>query len=128
MKRVIGRPFQKGQSGNPKGYPGHIPKELREERKANLAGFLKLVSLYCNLTSEQALKRLSGPDTHQIEEMIQGVINKAKEGDVGAFKFILETLVGKIPENNGDEGFTDEDLRVLRRVKELRAEEEKATE
>lgn len=97
---------------------------LRKARREDLEALIKLMMTYCKLTTSQAMNRLSGPEPLQLEEMVQGLINKVKEGDVPAFKFFMETMLGKIPED--DEGaFTDEDLRILKRVKELREEERK---
>ena len=115
-----GRPFPKGVSGNPAGYSS-LPREIKEERRRNQAGLIRLVTTYSNLSHEQAMQRLQGPDCTQIEEMVQGLVNRAKEGDVNAFKFLMETMVGKIPEHNEDD-FSEEDLRILRRVKEIREE------
>lgn len=76
------------------------------------------------MTHEDAQKKLDSPDTIQLEEAIQGIICKAKEGDVNAFKYIIELLVGKIPEQD-TENFTEEDLRILKRVKEVFEEQKK---
>lgn len=40
-----------------------------------------------------------------------------------AFKYLMELMVGKIPEHDYD-GFTEEDLRILNRVKEVFAEQQ----
>ena len=63
-----------------------------------MAVLIQLIHKYVGMTEEQAKARLNGTESLQIEEMIQGQINKAKEGDSNAFKFIIEIMCGKIPE------------------------------
>lgn len=89
--------FKAGQSGNPGGAP-KLPPELREARRNNMSSLIKLIHAYVGMSEEQAKDRLNGPDCLQIEEMIQGQINKAKEGDSRSFQFIIEIMCGKIPE------------------------------
>lgn len=113
------KPFDKGQSGHPIGRPMLAP-EIRAARKANQAELIKLIQTYCSLTENQAMERLAGPKTLQIEAAVQGLINRAKEGDVPAFKYLVEIMCGKIPESDYDE-FTEEDLAILRRIKEVKA-------
>lgn len=115
--------FKLGYSGNPLGRPA-LPPEIRLERRKNQANLIKLIAQYFSMTHEEAQKRLDSPKTLQLEEAIQGMIGKAKEGDTNAFKYLIELLVGKIPE--AEEGFTDEDARIVTRVKEV-LEEQKAT-
>ena len=91
-------PWRPGQSGNPVGRPVTLPPELRQARRENMAGLIKLVHLYVGLTSEKAKERLSGPDALQLEEMVQGQITRAAEGDSRAFQFLIEIMCGKIPE------------------------------
>lgn len=119
-KRVIGRPFQPGQVSNPLGRPS-LPPEIRAARKANQAALIRLVQQYFGLTANEADKRLSGPETLQLEEAVQGQILKAKEGDTHAFKYLIEIMCGKIPELDSDE-VTEEDLILLRRLKQLKLE------
>lgn len=65
-----------------------------------MAGMIKLIHLYVGMTEEQSKQRLCGPEATQLEEMIQGQISKAKEGDPRAFQFIVEVMCGKIPESD----------------------------
>lgn len=122
MKALTGkmsglRPWKPGQSGNPKG--NILPPEIRAARKENQANLIQLIQQYFALTEEEAKKRLSGPDSLQLEEAIQGMISKAKEGDTQAFKYLIEVMCGKIPESDYDE-YTEEDLQILRRIKEVK--------
>jgi len=77
-----------------------LPAELRAARRTNMASLIRLIHLYAGMTDEQAKQRLHGPEALQLEEMIQGQILKAKEGDSRAFQFIIEVMCGKIPETD----------------------------
>jgi hypothetical protein len=90
------KPFKPGHVGGPGVV--RLPPELRQARRENMAVLIQLIHKYVGMTEEQAKVRLNGPESLQIEEMIQGQINKAKEGDSNAFKFIIEIMCGKIPE------------------------------
>ncbi len=111
--------WKKGVSGNPKGRPVSLPPEIQTERKQNQVGLIRLITTYANLTQEQAQLRLSSPQSLQIEEMVQGIINRAKEGDVNCFKFLMDMMVGKIPEADTSD-FTEEDIEILTRVKKIK--------
>lgn len=99
---IVGRPFPKGQSGNPGGAP-KLPAELRAARRENLQALIRLVHAYAGMTQEEVTQRLSGNEAVQLEEMVQGQIKKASEGDHNAFKFIIELMCGKIPEQDDSE-------------------------
>jgi hypothetical protein len=115
---MAGGRWEKGKSGNPLGRPISLPLDVQVERKKNQVNLIKLIAIYVNLTGEQALQRISSPQTLQIEEMVQGMIGKAKEGDVACFKFLIEMMVGKIPDQAPDD-ITSEDIEIVARVKEL---------
>jgi hypothetical protein len=89
--------FKPGQSGNPGGAV-KLPPELRAARRENMAALIKLIHLYVGLTSEQAKQRTQGPECLQLEDMVQGQILRAAEGDSRAFQFLIEIMCGKIPE------------------------------
>ena len=91
------KPFPPGVSGHP-GSVVRLPPELRAARRENMAGLIKLIHTYVGLTDEQAKQRLASNECLQLEEMIQGQIMKAKEGDPRSFPFIVEVMCGKIPE------------------------------
>lgn len=98
------RPWPKGVSGNPSGNAPRLPPEIRAERKKNQAALIKLIILYFSMTEEQAKQRTSGNEANQLEEAVQGMINKAKEGDTNAFKYLTELICGKIPETDAETG------------------------
>lgn len=105
--------FKSGQSGNPGGSVS-LPAELRAARRENMAGLIKLIHKYIAFTDEEAKTRLNGPDCIQLEEMIQGQISKAKEGDSRSFQFIIEVMCGKIPES--DENPKSENMTVEEKI------------
>jgi hypothetical protein len=84
-----------------------LPPELRQARRENMASLIRLIHQYVGMTENQAKERLNGPESLQIEEMIQGQINKAKEGDSNSFKFIIEVMCGKIPESDESKSTTE---------------------
>jgi hypothetical protein len=73
-KRVIGRPFQPGQSGNPNGRPKSKP-------------FKKALS--------EALKAAED-DSEILQAVALALVAKAREGDVPAIKEIADRLDGKV--------------------------------
>lgn len=83
-KRVVGRPFQKGQSGNPGG-----------RRPAVLSR-----AVLAKMTDEQA------------EQIASELIAKAVEGDLHAISMLWERIEGKVPNRNenGEPGAFDLDL------------------
>lgn len=91
-------PWKPGQSGNPAGTTVKLPSELRQARRENMVGLIRLIHLYVGMPREQAKQRLAGPAALQLEEMVQGQIERAAEGDSRAFQFLIEIMCGKIPE------------------------------
>ena len=90
-------PFKPGIGGPGVGVV-RLSHELRAARRENMAGLIRLIHAYVGMTEDHAKQRLQGPECLQLEEMVQGQINKAKEGDSRAFQFIVEVMCGKIPE------------------------------
>ncbi len=91
------KPYPPGVNGH-SGSVVRLPPELRQARRENMGKLIELIHQYVAFTDEQAKDRLGGGECLQIEEMIQGQIMKAKEGDSRAFQFIIEVMCGKIPE------------------------------
>ena len=111
------KPWKPGERGG----PGivRLPPELRQARRENMAKLIELIHQYVALTDEQAKERIGGGECLQIEEMIQGQIMKAKEGDSRAFQFIIEVMCGKIPETDdtarGDSLTLEEKIELMKR-------------
>jgi hypothetical protein len=78
------KPFKKGESGNPKGYPKGLPNS-----KNRLQILLSLVQKVENkITGEEE-------DLTVAEQMDIAIVNKAMLGDVKAYEQILDRLEGK---------------------------------
>ncbi|HLZ71454.1 MAG TPA: DUF5681 domain-containing protein [Dehalococcoidia bacterium] len=77
---VRGRPFARGQSGNPRGRP---------RRGAAVADFLRY-----------ELARPTGEDgkATRAQELARVLVAKALDGDVAAIRTVLERVDGKVPE------------------------------
>jgi Family of unknown function (DUF5681) len=75
-----GRPFQPGQTGNPGGRPKERP--IRNALKAIVAG------------NKKAIARL--PD--DLKAIAQKLIDKAKDGDMPAWKEFADRYEGKVPQ------------------------------
>lgn len=122
------KPWPKGVSGNPGGAP-KLPPEIRAARRENMASLIKLIHLYVGMTTEQAQQRADGNSCLQLEEMVQGMIGKAKEGDTNAFKFLIEVMCGKIPESDElsplESMTREEKLSALKQAVQLLEAEEK---
>lgn len=73
-ERVIGRPFQPGQSGNPAGRPKSKP--FRE-------------------ALDRALKA-AGDDKASLEAVASALVGKAMMGDVPAIKELADRMDGKV--------------------------------
>lgn len=91
--------FQPGNRANPSGAP-KLPAELRQARRENMEGLIRIIHTYVSMTKEQATTRLQGPEALLLEEMIMGQINRASEGDSRSFQFLIEVMCGKIPESD----------------------------
>jgi phage I-like protein len=73
-KRVIGRPFQPGQSGNPNGRPKSKPFKEALQRALNAAG----------------------DDRDMLEAVATALVGKAMMGDVPAIKELADRMDGKV--------------------------------
>lgn len=81
-----GRPFPKGKSGNPKGYPKGQP---------NLSTVIKF---WLNQTEEMAAPWLPGGKTLKVkflDSMTVALVNKARKGDVAAYRELMDRVEGK---------------------------------
>lgn len=118
-------PFKPGNGGGP-GRNGILPPEIRAERKKNQAALIKLITRLFLMSDKDAKAASKNSEATQLEKATQALIAKARGGEVIAFRYLIELMVGKIPEHDYD-GFTEEDLRILNRVKEVFAEQQQET-
>jgi hypothetical protein len=112
------KPFKPGQSGNPLGRQTILPPEIRKARKANQVVLIQLITKLFLMSDAQASKEIENPDISQLHHAVQAMIGKARGGEVTAFRYMIDLMVGKVPEHDYD-GFSEEDLRILNRVKEV---------
>jgi hypothetical protein len=108
------KPWKPGQHGGGVGQV-RLPPELRAARRENMSKLIQVIHEYVALTDEEAKEKLSGPGGSQLEEMVQGQIMKAKEGDSRAFQYIMEVMCGKIPE--ADESTSADSLTLEEKIK-----------
>lgn len=118
------RSFKPGQTGNPTGRNGALPPEIRRERKSNQSELIQLITFLFKKNDAEIEDLIMTQKPTQLQAAVVAMIGKAKEGDVPAFKYLMETMVGRIPETDYD-GFTEEDLAILNRVKEVFYERDK---
>ncbi len=111
--------FQKGQSGNPGGRTVLLTPEVKAERKKNLCEVILLVSKHWKMTEEQAQRLMAGPDVTRLEMAISRLIDRATmDGDISAFKILLEIMVGKLPDHE-PEALTEEEMLILNRARSI---------
>jgi hypothetical protein len=95
------KPFKKGQSGNPKGYPKGVPNSATRYKR-----ILGLIQKKRNfLTGEME-------DLTVAEQMDMGIIKKALGGDVIAYREIMDRLEGKAKQTME---VTEKTIKVLHR-------------
>lgn len=81
QKRVIGRPFQKGQSGNPAGRPKGARQKLGEAfLDALLADFQQ--SLADGTAGVDAIKKMRDEKPNEYAKMIASLLPKEIEGNI----------------------------------------------
>lgn len=97
MSRVVGKPFQKGQSGNPLGGQLHNPelKRIRRMTHADVAHVGQLI-VDGNIEQLQAVK--NDPNASVLKVWMCAIAVKAiNKGDAHALNEILNRIVGKVP-------------------------------
>lgn len=98
-KRVIGKPFKKGQSGNPQGGRLHNP-EIKRIKALTEAELVDIGSFILKSSLEDMKKKIKHPETSMLEGMVIGLAHKAiVKGDAGAFNALMDRLLGKVKEN-----------------------------
>lgn len=95
-ERVIGRPFQPGQSGNPNGRP-----KTRPFKDA----------------LQKALKAI-GDDKDALEMVASALVSKAAMGDVPAIKELADRLDGKVTQPIGGDDEADA-IKVISKIERV---------
>lgn len=114
--------FARGVSGNPGGRP-KLPPEIRTARKRDMAELIRLIAAHFGMTKKAAKAARRRPEITQLEEAVSTFVGRAIKGDVNAFRYLMELMVGKIPENDFDE-FTEDELILLERIRKTLTEKE----
>jgi hypothetical protein len=100
-KKAPGRPFKKGQSGNPSGRP-KLPQDLLEAKKLTQIEFERIVNKYLFEGKQKLAQAAADPGTTVLELLIGSIIHKAViEGDEKRMEFLLNRIVGKVTERIG---------------------------
>lgn len=96
-RKTGGKNWVKGQSGNPKGNPG-LPGDCREAKKLTADKYIKIVNKMIHGTKADVQAVINDPFSSALELLIAGILAKAiTQQDVQRATFILERLIGKVP-------------------------------
>lgn len=102
--RVVGRPFKKGQSGNPKGRP-EIPEDVKRAREFNNNEFTKAVNKIISLTRGQLEKLVEGKDENVLDQLVATIWLKGiKDSSKTELNYFVERFMGKVAENHNFSG------------------------
>jgi hypothetical protein len=77
---------------------------------------VKLVAKHFGMTKKAAKAAGGKPEVTQLEAAVMEFVRRAVKGDVNAFRYLMELMVGKIPENDFDE-YTEDELILLEKIK-----------
>jgi hypothetical protein len=103
-KKVVGKPFKKGQSGNPGGLTP-LAKELRSARRLTKEKFIDLVSLMNGASHEEMQRILGNPETTALTMMVIKVYMQIIEtGNMKDFDVLLNRLIGKVKDETEHTG------------------------
>lgn len=119
--------FKPGQSGNPGGRP-KLPAELRAARKRDMASLIRMIAHHFGMTMKEAKEKSKQPEISCLESAVLGLIMKSIKGDSASFRYLIELMCGKVPDNDFDE-FTEDELALLEQIKATMAKrlEDEAT-
>jgi hypothetical protein len=93
-----GRPFKKGQSGNPKGMAA-MPKELRDLRRHTAAEIRLLIAMLLRSTREEVEAAEANEQEPILNRIFAQVLIKTYEtGNFMTLDSVLNRLIGKVKE------------------------------
>ena len=116
-------PWQPGQSGNPGGRPA-LPPEVRKDRKNNQVKLIQLITKHFNMTTKESATEARKEGTAQIEKAVRKIVEQATKGNIWAFQYLMNLMVGKIPDSDYD-GATEEELILFHKVKQAMEKQDK---
>ena len=87
-----------------------------------MAELIRMVGRYFGMTKTELGHALEDADLSSLGLAVAKLVSKSTEGDISAFHYLMELMVGKIPENDYDE-FSEDDLAILNRIKAAMAEQ-----
>lgn len=95
-KRPVGRPFQKGQSGNPGGRH-KLPEDIRKARALNQVELERTVNRFLYMDRAQVQEAIKNPETPMIDLMVASIMAQAaQKGDERRLEFILQRMIGRV--------------------------------
>lgn len=126
MKKVPGRPFKKGVSGNPNGRP-RLPDEIKEARALTQSALHKTINELIHCSRDELALKLKDPQTTMLQLMIGSIISQAtQKGDQLRLNFVLDRLIGKVKEDINLSGGVH--FNLVERAKELESLDDRALE
>lgn len=103
-KRVIGRPFQKGVSGNPGGKP-KLPDDIKAARKLSREDFIRILEKYRNMPIGEIKTIAEDQATPLMDRLVIAWLKEGLSGNVQAIDKLLDRWIGKVeafPDNDED--------------------------
>lgn len=95
-KKIAGRDWKPGESGNPNGRPP-LPPEIREARKLTTAEFIRVANKLLDMTKAEVVALQKAPDSSIMESILASILVKGfNEGDASRLTFFLDRLLGKV--------------------------------
>jgi hypothetical protein len=97
-KKVVGRPFPKGVSGNPSGKP-KLPEDIRQASRLTVEMFIGLCNKFLMMTPNELQDAIGQGKGTNLEMLVASMIQQGiGEGDPKRFDFLLNRIIGKVPD------------------------------
>ena len=97
-RKTGGRDWKPGETGNPNGGPG-LPKDLREARKVNQMELERAINKMTSLTEPELEALIASPGTLVFDKFVANIVKLGmRDGDERRMEFILQRMIGKVPD------------------------------